>query len=281
MSTVGVVTDSTAYLPAQLAAEHRVLVVPLQVVVDGTAYDEGTGVSPATLTDALRRHLPVSTSRPAPETVAAAYRRAVTEGAGQIVSVHRSGDMSGTVESAALAAREAPVPVHVVDSRSMGMGLGYAVLAAAREAAGGASGAEVARVARRRAAAADVLFYVESLDQLRRGGRIGAARALLGSALAVKPLLHLDDGRIAPLEKVRTASRAQARLADIALERAGSGPVDVAVHHLDAPGPAAALAARLREGLESRLGELYVVEVGAVVGAHVGPGLLAVVLSPR
>jgi len=126
-----------------------------------------------------------------------------------------------------------------------------------------------------------VLFYVESLDQLRRGGRIGAARALLGSALAVKPLLHLDDGRIAPLEKVRTASRAQARLADIALERAGSGPVDVAVHHLDAPGPADALATRLRDGLGSRLGELYVVEVGAVVGAHVGPGLLAVVLSPR
>jgi len=188
--------------------------------------------------------------------------------------------MSGTYESAVMGARDAPIPVRVVDSRSLGMGLGFAVVTAAELAAGGAALDEVTAAAEKRVAAASAVFYVDTLEYLRRGGRIGAAAAFLGSALAIKPLLHLVDGHIEPLEKVRTSARAIARLEELAVERAGEGPLDVAVHHLANPDRAAALSERLRARLPA-LRHLHVSEVGAVVGAHVGPGMLAVVVSPR
>jgi DegV family protein with EDD domain len=277
---VAVVTDSTSYLPAELVGEHGITVVPLQVVIGGTAYDEGGETSSTTVADALRSWTPVSTSRPGPAAFTEAYEAAARHGCDGVVSVHLSSKMSGTVESAQLAAKEAPLRVEVVDSLSLGMGLGYAVLAAARVAAAGGSVDEVTRAARERAEGCAAIFYVDTLEYLRRGGRIGPAAALLGSALSVKPLLHLVDGHIEPLEKVRTSSRAISRLEDLAAAKAGAGAVDVAVHHLANPDRAAALADRLRGRLPG-LHDLYVSEVGAVVGAHVGPGMLAVVVSPR
>jgi DegV family protein with EDD domain len=154
------------------------------------------------------------------------------------------------------------------------------VLAGAEAAQAGASVDQVVAAAQKRAAAISAFFYVDTLEHLRRGGRIGAAQALVGSALAVKPLLHLVDGRIQPLEKVRTSSRAISRLEEIAIERAGDDEVDVAVHHLASEARAAALAEHLRARIP-RLGDLYLSEVGAVVGAHAGPGMLAVVVAPR
>jgi len=280
VTNVAVVTDSTAYLPAALTERHGITVVPLQVIVAGDALEEGSEATAATVAEALREWAPVSTSRPTPQAFADAYRRAAERGAEGVVSVHLSAQMSGTCEGALLAAADAPLPVRVVDSRSLGMGLGYAVLAAAGAAAAGGSLDEVAAVAHKRAAATSSLFYVDTLEHLRRGGRIGLAQALLGSALAMKPLLHVVDGRIAPLEKVRTASRAIARLEELVVERAGTDPVDVAVHHLARAGRAETLAERLRPRLPG-LHELHVSEVGAVVGAHVGPGMLAVVVSPH
>jgi DegV family protein with EDD domain len=277
---VGIVTDSTAYLPTEVVKQHGIRVVPLQVVIGGTAYDEGSGVSSATVAEALRTWTPVSTSRPGPFAFLAAYERAAEEGCTAIVSVHISSDMSGTYESAVLGARDAPVPVRVVDSRSLGMGLGFAVVTAAELAAAGTDVDEVAAAAEKRAAAASTVFYVDTLEHLRRGGRIGAAAAFLGSALAIKPLLHLVDGHIEPLEKVRTSVRAIARLEELAVERAGDGDLDIAVHHLANADRAQALAERLRHRLPG-LGHLHLIEVGAVVGAHVGPGMLAVVVSPR
>lgn len=279
-SRVAIVTDSTSYLPAELVTEHGIVVVPLQVVIGGTAYDEGGGTSSDTVAEALRSWTPVTTSRPGPAAFARAYEEAAQRGCDGVVSVHLSSQMSGTVDSAQLAAKEAPVRTEVVDSRSLGMGLGFAVLAAARAAAGGASVDDVAQVASNRAHSSAAIFYVDTLEHLRRGGRIGPAAALLGSALAVKPLLHLVDGHIEPLEKVRTSSRAIARLEELAAQRAGTAEVDVAVHHLANPDRAAALAARLRDRLPG-LVDLQVSEVGAVVGAHVGPGMLAVVVAPR
>ncbi|MDQ1626848.1 MAG: fatty acid kinase fatty acid binding subunit [Actinomycetota bacterium] len=277
---VAIVTDSTSYLPAELVAAHGIRVVPLQVVVGGVAHDEGGEATSAMVAEALRSWTPITTSRPSPAAFLAAYEAAAASGCDGIVSVHLSADMSGTHESAALAAREAPVPTRVVDSRSLGMGLGFAVVSAAETAAGGGSVDDCAAVASKRAAASTAVFYVDTLEHLRRGGRIGAGAALLGSALAVKPLLHLVDGRIEALEKVRTSARAIARLEEIALRHAGAAEVDVAVAHLAAPDRAQVLAERLRARLP-RLGELYVSEVGAVVGAHVGPGMLSVVVAPR
>lgn len=281
---VAVVTDSTAYLPPAVVERYGLTVVPLQVVLDGRVGTEGEQVTPADVAAALEhRRAKVSTSRPPPTAFMAAYDDAAkATGVTDIVSVHLSGELSGTVASARLAAAEvAPrLRVRVVDSRSTAMALGFAVMAAGAAAARGAGLAAVEQAAVEQAARTSSLFYVATLEHLRRGGRIGAAAALLGSALAVKPILHVVDGRIAPLAKVRTASKALARLEELAVEAAGDGPVELAVHHLAAAQKAGQLADRLRYRIAGAT-EVYVSEVGAVVGAHVGPGLLGVVVARR
>lgn len=276
MSTT-IVTDSTAYLPEGFAERHGIRVVPLHVAVDGRSRLDGVDFGPAELAAALGEHRRVTTSRPTPGELAEVYRSALAEGAEEIVSVHLSRDLSGTWEAARLAAEEVdPSRIRVVDSRATGMGLGFAALAACA-AGGDAECAEAAAVAA--AARVRMFFCVETLDHLRRGGRIGAAAALVGTALAVKPLLHVDDGRIVPLEKVRTMGRAIGRLVDLAASAAGSGPVGLAVHHLAAPERAAELATLLDERVPGSTGCL-ISEVGAVIGAHTGPGVLGVVVLP-
>lgn len=280
LRNVAIVTDSTAYVPQSALEEHQITVVPLTVVVDGEALEEGTDISARSLASALRERRPVTTSRPGPERFAQAYRAAAEAGADGIVSLHLSAEISGTYDAAVVAAREAPLPVRVVDTGMVAMALGFCALAAAETARAGHTLDETVAAAQKRADGTFAYFYVDTLDYLRRGGRIGAARALLGSALAVKPLLALADGRVDMLEKVRTASKALARLEDSVVERAGDAPVDLAVHHLAAPERAEELAGRLRERVPG-LGALHVSEVGAVIGAHTGPGLLGAVISPR
>ena len=278
---VAVVTDSTSYLPREQVVAHGIEVVPLQVVLNGTSYDEApAGVGEGSVLTALRAGAVMTTSRPPPAAFTAAYERAIALGCSAIVSVHLSSQLSGTVESARLAAETMSVPTVVVDSRSLGMGLGFAVLAAAAAAAEGLDAEGVAEIARSRAAASSAFFYVDSLEPLRRGGRIGTAAALIGSALAVKPLLALVDGRVEMREKLRTAGRAVARLEELAVSAAGARAVDLAVHHLGSPDKAAALAERLHARLPGS-GAPVVAEVGAVVGTHVGPGMLAVIVAPR
>jgi DegV family protein with EDD domain len=275
---VVVVTDSTAYLPSGLADELSVRVVPLQVVLGSRSGAEGTEVTPAEVASALASWVPVSTSRPTPAKFAAVYREALAGGASGVVSLHLSRELSGTWDSARLAAAEVDADsVRVVDSRSAAMGLGFAVLAAAESAAAGGSPEEVYAAAVGTAERTTTLFYVDTLEHLRRGGRIGAAQALLGTALSVKPILHVREGRIVPLEKVRTVSKGIARLEALAVSAAGDRPADVAVHHLAAAERAGLLAGRLRSRLP-RVGRFYESEVGAVVGAHVGPGVLGVVV---
>ncbi|MFJ6566196.1 DegV family protein [Streptomyces sp. NPDC091292] len=276
---VAIVTDSTAYLPQRTMEHHGITAVPLTVVLGDKALEEGTEISARSVAQALQKRRPVTTSRPSPEVFAETYRRVAAAGATGIVSLHLSSEFSGTYDAAVLAARGAPVPVRVVDTGMVAMALGFCALAAAETADAGGTVDEAVTAAEKRAAGTSAYFYVDTLDYLRRGGRIGAAQALLGSALAVKPLLQLDGGRIELLEKVRTASKAIARLEEIVAERAGASRVDIAVHHLAAPERASALAERLRERVPG-LEELHVSEVGAVIGAHTGPGLLGAVVSP-
>ncbi|MBA2444868.1 MAG: DegV family protein [Nocardioidaceae bacterium] len=276
---VALVSDSTS-VHAELAQQLDVIAVPLQVVVGAKAYDEGTGATPEMVAAALRSRTPVSTSRPAPEAFLRVYERAAKAGAEAIVSVHLSSEVSGTFESAELAAQQASIPVYVVDSRQLGMGTGFAVQAAAQALDRGAGAEEAAEVARIRAAAMTALFYVDTLEHLRRGGRVGATAALLGSALAVKPLLKVENGRIVALEKVRTSAKALHRMEELAVAAAGDQEVDVAVSHLVNVEAAEALANKLGDRLP-QLAEVVVTQVGAVIGAHVGPGMLAVVVAPR
>ncbi|MGY0002818.1 DegV family protein [Micromonospora sp. I033] len=279
---VAVVTDSTAYLPPELVRAHRLTVVPLTVVLNGAEGLEGVETFPDDATRVLSgRRVTVSTSRPAPEQFAQVYRELLAAGADGVVSVHLSAELSGTVEAARLAATEIGERVTVVDSRSTGMGLGFPVLAAAAAAAGGADLSGVRQAALDAVDRTTIFFYVDTLEFLRRGGRINAAEALLGTALSVKPIMHMPDGTIVVRDKVRTASRGVARLVDLAVEAAGDAQVDLAVHHLGAPQRAEQLVAALTERLGDRLHETHVSEAGAVVAAHAGPGLACVVVHRR
>ncbi|MFI5610489.1 DegV family protein [Amycolatopsis sp. NPDC051903] len=278
--SVAVVTDSTAHLPEGFADRHSVRVVPLHVLVDGTLSYDGTDMGPAALAEALGERKIVTTSRPTPAEFATVFRAALDEGADSIVSVHLSKQLSGTWEAAVLAAQEVgPDLVRVVDSRTTAMGLGFAALHAAVAAAAGKSPADVEAAAVDAAHRSSTLFVVETLEHLRRGGRIGPAAALLGTALAVKPVLHMSEGRILPLEKVRTINRAMARLVELAVQAAGEGPVELAVHHLASPERAVELANRLEEAVPGCEGGCVVSELGAVIGAHTGPGVLGVVVQ--
>jgi len=279
--TVVVVTDSTAYLPTGMAGEHGIPVIPLKVSLGQWEGRDGVDVGPAEVTEALSDpDATIGTSRPAPAEFAAKYRELLAGGATGVVSVHLSRRLSGTWEAARVAADEVdPSLVRVVDSRSTGMGLGFAVLAAAGAALAGSAGDVVEAAAAEVAARTRVFFCVDSLEHLRRGGRIGAAAAWLGSALAVKPVLHVTDGLIEPLEKVRTLARATTRLVELAERAAGQGAAQLAVHHLGAPERAKELVARLADRLPAAR-PCLLSEVGAVLGAHAGPGLLGVVVVP-
>jgi len=273
---VRVVTDSTSALPAAIAAEAGLTTVPLHVAVDGTEHLEGVDVTDEALADAIVAGAPVTTSQPTPAAFAAVFERLAAEGASAVVAVHISGELSGTAAASAAAAAGAPVPVRVVDSRSAAAGTGLAALAAARAAAAGADADEVERVARDVAASGTTLFLVGSLDHLRRGGRLTRAAAAVGTVLGMRPVLTVRDGRIEVLAKVRTRAAATDRLVEVAREAAARArrPL-VAVHHLDTPGDAAALAERLADAAAE---PVVVGPVGAVLGAHVGPGVLAVVV---
>jgi DegV family protein with EDD domain len=271
---VTVVTDSTAYLPEGVAERYGITIVPLHVRLGEREFSEGVDLSTAEFADWIKRPgRRALTSQPSAPAIEAAY----ADAGEAVVSVHLSSVLSGTCGAARLAAERADKPVRVVDSRNVAMGLGFAVIAAAAAAAGGAGLAETAEAAERAAGRSRTTFYVDSLEHLRRGGRIGAARSLLGAVLSVKPLLHIVDGEIAVLERIRTASKALARLEDVAALTAGHAEIDLAVQHLGAPERAAEVAAALRERIPN-IRALHLSELGPVVGAHVGTGTVGVVV---
>lgn len=274
---VAVITDSTAHLPEGFADRYAIREVPLHVLVDGSC--PVTEFGPEPLAEALSQRRVVTTSRPAPAEFAAMFRAALDAGASGVVSVHLSRELSGTWESAVLASQQVDAQrIRVVDSRTTAMGLGFAALRAAEAAGRGESGAEVEAAAMTAARHSETLFAVETLEYLHRGGRIGKAAALLGTALAVKPVLHMSDGEIRPLEKVRTMQRAMTRLVDRIAVIGDEEDIELAVHHLAAPERAGELATRIEERLPHARG-CVVSELGPVIGAHTGPGVLGVVVQ--
>ena len=280
--TIAIVTDSTASLDPDDAARDRIRVVPLKVILGAETYVEGEGeLTSDMIAEALASFVPVSTSRPTPEEFAAVYEAAAADGFDEIVSVHLSAKMSGTVDSARLAAQQASVPVTVIDSAQVGIAVGFAAGRAAQARDAGEDVDGVVAAATGAAESTTVVLYVDTLEYLRRGGRVGAAAALIGSALAVKPILTLKNDMIVPLERVRTSARALGRLEALALEAAqaaGEG-YDIGVQHLANAQVAEQVAARLATALERE--SVPVDEVGASIGAHVGPGMVSVTVTPR
>ena len=280
---IGVVTDSAAALPENWAASAEVTglvrVVSMPVMIGDQIYSEGTDRMIGALALALAQGSDVRTSRPAPGQFEAAYAELAAAGCSAIVSLHLSGELSGTVDAARLAARSAAVPVTVIDTASVAMGVGFAVAAAAETARDGGTAAAVADAGRAAAKSASILFYVPSLEQLRRGGRISAAAGWFGTLFAVKPILVVRDGRVVPLERVRTAPKALARLTELVRQNitARTGRVRVAVHHFGNEAEAERLAGAIADTAPDV--ELMICSLPAVLAAHAGLGVLAVAVS--
>jgi DegV family protein with EDD domain len=279
---VAVVSDSNAYLPKQIAEANGITMLQQYVLfADGRRVHEDD-IDLDTFFDELRsvEQLP-KTSHPTTEDFAAAYEELLKD-AEAIVSVHSSGQISQTVEAAAEAAEQvgAADRIHVVDSLSAGGGLGVIALAAARRAAAGESAERVVGIAEQARAELKMWFAVDTLEFLRRSGRIGAASAWVGSTLRVKPILTIDSGQMMPVERVRTTERAFERLVDYARQRHSSGADAWVVQHVRAPELADQLTDRAREVFETD--PVFCSEIGAVVGVHTGPGVLGIgALPPR
>ncbi len=277
MPKVAILTDSTAYLPENLIRQYGISVVPLSIIWDGTSYRDGIDIQPADFYTRLRtsRSLPTTSQVTAPD-IQCAFEQ-LLQGSDRVLGIFLSGRFSGTYE-AAIQAREM-IPggrdsIAVVDSRLTTVAMALPVLAAARAASAGESLASCTQVAEEARDRSGVLFVVETLEFLRRGGRIGGATALLGTVLNIKPLLGMHDGQIEAVEKVRTKRLALERMLDVVVERVGKQkPVRIATAHANAEGEAELL---LRHGCD-RLNpvETFCCPLSPVVGAHVGPGTVA------
>ena len=282
---VAVVTDSAAALPADwiraFAADGRLTVVPMPVMVGAEIYGEGEDDITETIAVALASGKPVKTSRPSPGQFEHAYRAASARGFQSVVSIHISAALSGTADAARLAAQRVGIPVEVLDSRTVGMAQGMGVQGAVVAAADGRNAADVVTFAQDRLDRTKVYFYVPSLEQLRRGGRIGAAASLWGTMFSIKPILAVDEGRIIPLEKVRSAARAIARLEEIVAADASARPAGqarLAVHHFGNQAEAEELARRLAIALPD-CPPAQISALPAVLAAHAGLGVLAVIVG--
>jgi DegV family protein with EDD domain len=285
MSRVSVVTDSTSYLPRELVERHELTIVPLYIVFGGDRTVPEVEIDDYdSFFDELRsaEKLP-TTSQPSVGDFTSAYEPLLDEGR-EIVSVHISGGLSGTPEAArqAKAALErngrGGERIEVVDSTTAAGGLGFMVLAAAKAASQGASAKEVVEWVAEARAEFKLWFAIDTLEFLRRGGRIGAASAWIGSTLKVKPILTVEN-EMTPVERVRTSNRAFERLVDYARQRHESGADAWSAQHIHAPEQCAALVERCREVFG---GEPTIVsELGPVLAAHTGPGLLGVGGLPK
>ena len=275
---VTVVTDSTACLPTDMAARWGISVVQQQLHV-GDHLDDEARIAPKTLLDAFADGTPLSTSPPDPGAFFWTYQDAIARGASAVVSLHISGKLSKTADMAKFGAADSRVPVHVVDTGTAGMSLGYAVLAAARIANAGGNVDQVIKAAQGRSTTSVELIHVETLEYLRRGGRIGAAAHLIGSALSVKPLLTVQNGEIVPLARTMGSDRAVRKLVDTAVAKAGSAPVDIAIEHFGADRRIDYILEQLKKRVPN-LNQVNVVGVSAIIMVHVGPGGIGLTISP-
>lgn len=271
---VAIVTDSTANLPVDILKEHDIYVIPQILNWEGNSLLDQIDIS----TEEFYKRLPHSkdlpkTSQPAPGQFTEHFNK-VAEGAESIVAIFVSEKLSGTLQSAHLGAEAmGDYPIEIVDSRSVSLGLGLLVVAAARYAAEGHDYKAVAEYVRALVPRLRVLFVVDTLEYLHKGGRIGGAKRLVGSVLSIKPVLHLEDGQIEPLASIRTKKKAIQHMIDIVLENTKDKKlVHAGVIHASAADEALYVADRIRT--EVNPAELLVNELTPVIGANVGPGIV-------
>lgn len=278
---VTIVSDTCHYLPRDLVARGRIHEVSLYVRFGDEARRESEITDYAAYYEQLR-HAPQlpTTSQPSIGDFLAVYEPLLADG-GEIVSIHLAGSMSGTLRAAEQAREQLgdrADRVHVLDSQTACGGQGLVLLAAAAAACNGASAADVVQRAHDARAALKMWFAIDTLEYLRRGGRVGGAQAWVGTALKIKPILTVES-EITPIERVRTSRRAFERLVDLLRARYEEGADGWMIQHIQAHAEAERLAERGREIFGSE--PVGVCEVGPVIGTHVGPGLLGAGGIPR
>jgi fatty acid kinase fatty acid binding subunit len=285
MSPVAVVTDSTSYLPPELVERHGIDVVPLYVVFGGDRTVPEVEITdyPAFFEELRTAEQLPTTSQPSVGDFTAAFEPRLADG-GEVVSVHISGGLSGTPE-AARQAKDALTRdgkggerIEVVDSTTAAGGLGFMVLAAVKAARDGASAADVAKHVADARKELRLWFAIDTLEFLKRGGRIGAASAWIGSTLKVKPILTVEN-EMTPVERVRTSGRMFERLLEYARGCADSGADAWSAQHINAPEQCAALVEQCQAIFGSP--PTIVSEIGPVLSAHTGPGLLGMGALPK
>ena len=272
---IKIVTDSTADVPPGLAAELGITSVPLYVQFGGRSYKDRIDITEDEFYERLQTDsVHPTTAQPSPQDFAKAYDKLATDADG-ILSIHISDKMSGTISSARQGAKmmKKPVPVEIVDSKYTSMAQGLVVVAAVRLAKTGGDLQSLAAAARGFVGDVHLLVLFDTLKYIARGGRIGRAKALLGSILNVKPLLSIKDGEFVPVGQVRSRAKGIERLFDLAKE-AGHNIAEATVIHSTTPDEAKSLADRISEFVSPD--RIYVSRFGPVLGVHGGPGVLAV-----
>jgi len=269
---VAVVTDSTSYIPQELREKYNISIVPLILVWDGVTYRDGFDITPEEFYKRLATSKTMPTSSQATlKDFTETFTRLLDEGY-DILTIVISSRMSGTIRVAEQAKRELGADnIEIVDSLSTAMELGFHVLTAARAAADGASLAEAKALAEKARENSGFLLSLKTLEFLHRGGRIGGASRWIGTALRIKPILEVRDGRVEPLEKIRTHKRAIKRMVEIVVERTrGRKPIHLAVGHTNAEEKGREVMEEITSILEPE--EVLFTTVSPVIGTHVGPG---------
>ncbi len=270
--TVRIVTDSTCDLPRDLVTAYNIVVVPLTVFFGEEAFLDGVEITSDEFYARMKSsHILPRTSQPSVEQFREAYEK-LAEETDEIVSIHLSSRLSGTLNAASVAREELAGMAHIdlIDSYTVSLGLGLVVLEAAAVAAKGGKLEEVVAATRRAMDRVSVRVVVDTLEYLQKGGRIGRARSLLGSVLSIKPLLHVEDGEVAPIERVRTRTKAFERMAEIASQQARAKVMLVACGGNDAE------AERLIDAVRPNLPhtDIGLARLGPVVGVYTGPNAL-------
>lgn len=286
MARVHVVTDSTADIPKELQEELNIRVIPLKVHLDNQSYLDGETLTPEEFYQRLEvaEQLP-TTSQPSPMDFCDAYKQAIADGAEEIISIHLSSALSGTYQSAVLAKgmleEEEDVKLTVIDSKSASYGIGVVAVAVARAALAGKKLAECIEVANYYIENQQIYFLVDTLEYLKRGGRVGKAAAVVGSLLNIKPILSINkEGEIYSVEKVRGKTKAFGRILELAKENIPAGPLSATVIHADTSDEATRWMEKLEEQSEYIIREKVITSIGPVVGTHTGPNTLAYILVP-
>jgi len=277
---ITIVTDSSASLPHQIRKDLNICVIPLWLIWDNESFRDGIDIQPRDFYQRLKKSssLPTST-QPSVEEFKEFFQDCAVD-SDAIVNVLASSRISGTVDSACAAKEFFPdLPIHVVDSYFSAMGQGLIAIAAARAAAEGKTVEEVVAAAEKMRENANLLFVVDTLEYLHKGGRIGGAKRLLGTALNIKPILHFDQGLIEPLSQTRTKKKGVEEMLDIATKRLGGKRMaEAAIVHVDCLEEGESLVDLVRDRFNPA--KIFISDVSPVVGTHVGPGGLGLAFYP-